>query len=261
MNGDRRLFKLPWDLWNNQNSNLKESAVDTLVAHEQEQSKKELSENDLSNLRIEINTFFSGCQIEETKGMRANILEDLRQEIKNMVVAHAVDHELEYYHENDRSKRRKIQNYGQLKTMWKNDGSDEAFKNMVHICFLDFDLKVHWKEILENMMMMRHDLTYLREPPAGKRPPSKCVILMVNKAKQVVIKNLKDLGVNSHGRGLALRDNCNTLESKKGGKRFRRKPGEWYDYFYEFCPSQEVKKDVTVRASPRFKVSQMSILL
>ena len=68
MNGDRRLFKLPWDLWNNQNSNLKESAVDTLVAHEQEQSKKELSENDLSNLRIEINTFFRDVRLRKQRG-------------------------------------------------------------------------------------------------------------------------------------------------------------------------------------------------
>ena len=70
---------------------------------------------------------------------------------------------------------------------------------MIQVCFLDFNTNPNWKEKLEKWVLLRHDLEYLGAPPEGKMPPSRSLIVLVNKAKQDVVKSLKEVGHSSHG--------------------------------------------------------------
>jgi hypothetical protein len=116
-------------------------------------------------------------------------------------------------------------------------------------------MDIGWKERLERYVMTKQGLEYLGSPTEQKRTQSRAFILLVNKAKQDVVKNLKEVGLLGHGRGLGLRDNEG---QKKTGKVFRRKPGQWYDYFYSLCPLPKISlgQNEPVRMSPRLKVSE-----
>jgi hypothetical protein len=228
------------------------------VVEEEGKLKRKLSDTEKGDLKDEVSIFFTGSHLEDKRGKRQVILEELRLEIKKMMVESAVQRKLEYYISAESHIKRAVGNFNQLKSMWRFSGKNETFKSMIQVCFLDFDTTPNWKEKLETWILSRHDLEYLGAPPEGKRIPSRSLIILVNKAKQDVVKSLKKVGLSSHGRSLGLRDNELQLELTDKGKRVRRKPGVFYEHFYQFCPQQETAKSEVqhVRKSPRKKVSK-----
>jgi hypothetical protein len=207
----------------------------------------------------EIDTFFTGNELEEKTGKRQLILEDLREEIRKCIVSYAKQRKLSYYVSEDGIIKMPVKNFSQVKTMWRHDGGNDCFKGMIHICYLDFDTNPDWKKHMEKWVLQNRGLEYLGEPEKAKRAPSRCVLILVNKAKQDVVKSLKDVGINAHGRSLSLRDNENQLEKSRKGKRQRRKPGMWYEYFYNLCPVAKESKNRHIWKSPRKKVSSFLI--
>ena len=159
-----KVCKVPWNI---QNSALTESAVDALVDEEERRMGRKFSESEKRNKEGEITTFFTGNEINETVGLRQLILDDLRHQIKKMVVDSAVQRKLDFYVSQDSIIKREVTNFSHVKLCWKYDGSNQNFKSMVHICFLDFDTNPNWKERLEQWILEKYDLVYFGAPMGG----------------------------------------------------------------------------------------------
>jgi hypothetical protein len=116
---ESKVFKVPWNIWNNQNSVLAESAVEELVKEEEATMKRKLSESERTNLLDEITIFFTGNQFEDKAGKRQSILDDLRSEIRKMMVDYAMQRKVMFYISEESVIKRPVRNFSQVKSMWK----------------------------------------------------------------------------------------------------------------------------------------------